>query len=68
MDKIIFGTKSQSYIGYTIRDAIPKFSLHLPTSHFKNLNPTDEEINQSSDIIERNTVVLSYYRSFYFCI
>lgn len=53
MDKIIFGTKSQGYIGYAIIDTIPKFSLHLPTNHFKDLNPTDEEINKSEEIVER---------------
>jgi len=53
MDKIIFGTKSEGYMGYAVRDIIPKFSLHLPTSHFENLNPTEVEISQSSNIIER---------------
>ena len=53
MDKIIFGTQSEGYMGYAIRDIIPKFSLHLLTQNFKNLNPTKEEITQSASIIER---------------
>ncbi len=53
MDKIIFGTRSKGYMGFAVMDIIPKFSMHLPTQHFKDLNPTEEEINQSSSIIER---------------
>ena len=53
MDKIIFGTELEGKIGYAIRDIIPKFSLHLPTQHFKNLNSTEEELNQSINIIEK---------------
>ncbi len=53
MDQIIFGTKSAGYMGYAVRDIIPKFSLHLPTQHFQNLNPTAEEEKQSITIIER---------------
>jgi len=53
MDKIIFGTEIEGKIGYAIRDIIPKFSLHLPTQHFQDLDPTEEEIKQSSKIVER---------------
>ena len=53
MNQIIFGTKSTGYMGYADRDIIPKFSLHLPTQHFQNLNPTAEEEELSVNTIER---------------
>jgi len=53
MDKIIFGTKTNAIMGVAVRDIIPKFSLHLHTPYFKNLNPTKEEVSQALNIIER---------------